>query len=167
MEEARELNGLVVSRVKDWDEARSRLTRMLVERGVKAITLAGKDLDPKNPAWKKWDVATDRAAMEKAELGLVQADYGLAETGSIVLIASKDKPRSASLLPPTCYFALPVSAMLDSMAQLMGILEERHRQGEMPATVNVVTGPSRTADIELSLTVGVHGPGEVHVVLVG
>jgi L-lactate utilization protein LutC len=165
--EAEELPKVQVFRVEDWPQARKKVGQMLSERGVSSIALAGEDLKPSDPLWKKWKVASDLGSIEKAEVGVVQADYGLAQTGSIVLVASPRKPRAASLLPPVCYFVLSVFDMLESMAHLMVELEERHKKGEMPSAVNVVTGPSRTADIELSLTVGVHGPGEVHVILVG
>jgi L-lactate utilization protein LutC len=165
--EAGQLNGVGVARVKDWKAAREEISQMLAARGVKSIAVAGKDLEPENPAWKQWGPAADFPSKEKAEVGVVQADYGLAETGSVALAASPDKPRIASLLPAACFFALPVSGLLDNMASLMEELQARHEKGQMPAVVNVVTGPSRTADIELSLTVGVHGPGEVQVILVG
>ena len=165
--ECGELHDVQVFRVKDWAGAREKAMEMLDQRGVTSIAVAGKDLEPESSFWKNWGPAKDLASVEKAGVGVVQADYGLAETGSVALVASPEKPRSASLLPPVCFFVLPVSGMLDSMAHLMVELESRHGKGQMPATVNVVTGPSRTADIELSLTVGVHGPGEVQVILVG
>ena len=161
------LHRVQLFRVTDWEAARKKLAQLLEERGFASAAVTGKDLNPTDSFWKKWGPAQGLAAIEKSEAGVIQADYGLAETGSVVLIASPEKPRIISLLPPICYFVLPVSAMLDSMGQLMVELEDRHGRGEMPSTVNVVTGPSRTADIELSLTVGVHGPGEVHVILVG
>jgi L-lactate dehydrogenase complex protein LldG len=166
-DEVAELHKVEVIRAGNWDQARRHIASMLEEKRVSSIALAGEDLKPSDARWKGWKIASDQETMAQAEVGVVQADYGLAETGSIVLLASKDKPRSASLLPPSCIFALSVFGMLDSMAHLMKELEERHKKGELPAAVNVVTGPSRTADIELSLTVGVHGPGEVSVVLVG
>jgi L-lactate utilization protein LutC len=165
--EVGELHKVQVFRVEDWNQAREKVAQMLTERGVSSIALVGEDLKPGAPLWKKWNLASSLAAVEKADIGVVQADYGLAETGSVVLVASPGKPRIASLLPPVCFFVLSVFEMLDSMESLMQELDKRHQKGEMPATVNVVTGPSRTADIELSLTVGVHGPGEVQVILVG
>ena len=165
--ECGELNNVQVIWVQDWAQAREKAGQMLAARGTRSIAVAGKELEPGSPFWKKWGPARGLDAIEKAEVGIVQADYGLAETGSVVLVASPEKPRIVSLLPPVCFFVLPASGMLDSMAHLMAELETRHGRGQMPATVNVVTGPSRTADIELSLTVGVHGPGEVNVILVG
>ncbi|GEM_PF-4454326 len=165
--EVGELHKVQVVRVGNWDQARETIGRMLGERGATSIALAGDYLKPAAPFWKKWNLAADLDSVEKADVGVIQADYGLAQTGSVALVASPGKPRTASLLPPVCFFALSVFDMLESMASLMEELERRHQNGGMPATVNVVTGPSRTADIELSLTVGVHGPGEVHVLLVG
>jgi len=167
IQEVGELHHVQIVRAEDWKEAREKLAQILTEKKIHSIALAGKDLEPENSAWGKFELAKGLASVEKAQAGIIQADYGLAETGSVVLIASPEKPRIASLLPPICYFVLSVPSLLDSMGRLMEELGTLHRKGEMPAVVNVVTGPSRTADIELSLTVGVHGPGEVNVVLVG
>ena len=167
IQEVGELHKVQILQARDWTEAREKLTQVLTKREIRSIALAGKDLEPRNPIWSQWSQAKDLASVEKAQAGIIQADFGLAETGSVVLLATPEKPRIASLLPPVCYFVLPVSAILDSMGRLMEELRSLHGKGNMPSVVNVVTGPSRTADIELSLTVGVHGPGEVNVVLVG
>ena len=161
------LSNVQVFLSKDWAEARLKLGELLEKRGAGKVCVAGNDLEPGHSDWKKWGPANGFDAVEKADVGVIQADFGLAETGSVVLVAGPEKPRIVSLLPPVCYFVLPLGNLINSMSDLMKELQSRHEKGEMPATVNVVTGPSRTADIELSLTVGVHGPGEVHVVLVG
>ena len=89
-----------------------------------------------------------------------RAAYGLADTGSVVLLSS-DEPRSRSLLPFVHYTYLAESRILPGLAELFAKLG-----GELPSSVAIVTGPSRSADIEQKLAVGVHGPGEVHIVLV-
>lgn len=165
--ECGELSNVQIFRAQDWTEAQLKLVELLEKRGAGTIAVAGKDLEPESQNWKKWGPAKAFDAVEKADVGVIQADFGLAETGSVVLVAGAEKPRIVSLLPPVCYFVLSLACLYDSMLDLMKELHSRHEKGEMPATVNVVTGPSRTADIELSLTVGVHGPGEVHVILVG
>ena len=94
------------------------------------------------------------------EAGVSRALYGLADTGSVVLAASPDEPRARSLLP-----AVHVS-LLDESQILPGLPELFEAVGaDLPSALAIVTGPSRSADIEQHLVVGVHGPGEVHVVL--
>lgn len=89
-----------------------------------------------------------------------EAIYGLADTGSVVLAASPEEPRLRSLLPWTHLSLLREDRVLPGMAELFELLD-----GELPSLLAIVTGPSRSADIEQRLAVGVHGPGEVHVVL--
>jgi L-lactate utilization protein LutC len=92
--------------------------------------------------------------------GVSRALYGLADTGSVVLAASRDEPRARSLLPFVHVSLLAEDRILPGLAELFEALA-----GELPSALAIVTGPSRSADIEQELVVGVHGPGEVHVVL--
>jgi len=92
--------------------------------------------------------------------GVSRALYGLADTGSVVLAASPEEPRAASLLPEVHVSLLAEDRILPGLEELFEALG-----GELPSALAIVTGPSRSADIEQRLAVGVHGPGEVHVVL--
>jgi L-lactate dehydrogenase complex protein LldG len=89
-----------------------------------------------------------------------EAAYGLAATGSVVLMASPEEPRARSLLPDVHVSLLREDHILPGLAELFAELGT-----DLPSALAIVTGPSRSADIEQSLTVGVHGPGEEHVVL--
>jgi L-lactate dehydrogenase complex protein LldG len=97
---------------------------------------------------------------ELDDAGVSTALYGLAATGSVVLAASPDEPRSRSLLPAVHVSLLREDRILLGLAELFEAMG-----GELPSALAVVSGPSRSADIEQKLAVGVHGPGEVHVVL--
>jgi L-lactate dehydrogenase complex protein LldG len=97
---------------------------------------------------------------EIEEASVSHALYGLADTGSVVLAASPDEPRSRSLLPAVHVSLLAEDRVLPGLAALFDAIG-----GELPSALAIVTGPSRSADIEQRLVVGVHGPGEVHVVL--
>lgn len=104
---------------------------------------------------------------EKANIGIVYGEYGLAESGGIVLFASKDNGRSTSLLPTTSIVVVRKSTVLPRVAQLAQILHEKAQASErMPSCVNIISGPSATADIELIKVVGVHGPvSKIYVVI--
>ena len=97
-------------------------------------------------------------ALEAAETS--EAAYGIAETGSVVLLASPDEPRARSLLPDVHVSLLREDRIVPGLAELFAAVGD-----ELPSSLAIVTGPSRSADIEQTLTVGVHGPAEVHVVL--
>jgi L-lactate dehydrogenase complex protein LldG len=92
--------------------------------------------------------------------GVSRALYGLADTGSVVLAAGVDEPRSRSLLPFVHVTLLAEGRILPGLEELFEAVG-----GELPSALAIVTGPSRSADIEQRLAVGVHGPGEVHLVL--
>jgi L-lactate dehydrogenase complex protein LldG len=101
------------------------------------------------------------AAPELPDAGVSEAPYGLADTGSVVLAASPEEPRARSLLPFVHVSLLREDRILPGLEELFEAVG-----GDLPSALAIVTGPSRSADIEQMLVVGVHGPGEVHVVLV-
>jgi L-lactate dehydrogenase complex protein LldG len=94
-----------------------------------------------------------------ADAGVSNALYGLADTGSVVL-SSALEPRRDSLLPWTHVTMLRENDILPGLEALFEAVGT-----DLPSALAIVTGPSRSADIEQMLAVGVHGPGEVHVVL--
>jgi L-lactate dehydrogenase complex protein LldG len=98
-----------------------------------------------------------------AELGLSDVDYLIAETGSIVLASRAEQPRSLSLLPPVHIAVAQRRQLLPDLFDLFAAIGARGE--DLPAGLTIITGPSKTGDIELRLVTGVHGPGEVHVVL--
>jgi L-lactate dehydrogenase complex protein LldG len=109
----------------------------------------------------------DEAA--RAGLGVTGVDFALAETGTLVLVSGAGRPRSTSLLPPTHVAVFDRRRLLESLEQAGIMLEALHAdpaRAMSGAMINFITGPSRTADIELTLTRGVHGPKEVHAVFV-
>jgi L-lactate dehydrogenase complex protein LldG len=109
-----------------------------------------------------------RAASALAGLGLTGVDLAVAETGTLVLRSGAGRPRSTSLLPPCHVAVFDRTALVESLEQVGVMLEAWHAVDEerWGAMINFITGPSRTADIELTLTRGVHGPKEVHAVFV-
>src|SRR6266540_4922546 len=94
-------------------------------------------------------------------VGVTKAICGLADTGSVLIADGEGNPLQASLLPQIHIAVLCASTILPSLADAMTLSTVRQSKAAV-----VVTGPSRTADIEMSLTIGMHGPGEVCVFLV-
>jgi L-lactate dehydrogenase complex protein LldG len=109
----------------------------------------------------------DEAA--RAPLGITGVDWALAETGTLILASGPGRPRSTSLLPDTHVAVFGPGHLVESLEQVGLLLEALHADGGAGVRggmINFITGPSRTADIELTLTRGVHGPKEVHAVFV-
>ncbi len=85
----------------------------------------------------------------------------VADTGTIVLTAGPGKPMFPSLLPETHIAILNISDIYEDLSQVLNLMEV-----ESATSVVLISGPSRTADIEMSLTIGVHGPKELFVLCV-
>jgi len=98
-----------------------------------------------------------------AAVGITGADYALADTGTLVMLASPQEARLISLLPPVHIAIVEHQRLLTGLDELLSILP---RPAEQTSSMVLITGPSRTADIEQILVRGVHGPGEIHVVVV-
>jgi L-lactate dehydrogenase complex protein LldG len=107
-----------------------------------------------------------RETIAATPLGLTGVDVALAETGTMILRSGPGRPRSTSLLPATHVAVFDRSVLVESLAQVGVLLEAWHAEDASGAVINFITGPSRTADIELTLTRGVHGPKEVHAIFV-
>ena len=110
-----------------------------------------------------------RNQIARAGLGITGADYAIAETGSVVLLPRQGLSRLASVVPPVHVALVRPQDVVESIDDLFLFrrLEYGRGGGDMGSYLNFITGPSRTADIEQTLVVGVHGPKEVHMVLLG
>jgi L-lactate dehydrogenase complex protein LldG len=104
----------------------------------------------------------DKEVKEKAVIGLTGVHAALARTGSLVIVSAPGLPRTASLLPPT---HIAVVRPGDLIPDLETFLADNLYCIPDTSNITVITGPSRTADIELAITLGVHGPGELIVIL--
>ena len=102
----------------------------------------------------------------EAAVGVTGVDYAVAETGSAVIVARPGVARLASLLPPVHVAVVTNGQVLPGLDELFVLRRRDMLSGPGRDYMNVISGPSRSADIEYTLVTGVHGPGEVHMVLV-
>jgi len=115
-----------------------------------------------------WDAANPQKMKEvaaNADIGLIMADYAVAHTGSVVTISSREKGRIVSLLPRTIVILVPAQVIKTKLGDVMQEIGKRSIKA-MPAGIHFISGPSRSADIENDLTIGVHGPGMVYAIIV-
>jgi L-lactate dehydrogenase complex protein LldG len=157
--------------------ARERGARELVTWTAAALGIdlagplgaAGLGVSPAPAGAGEAERVAHRAAAAAAGVGVTGTDWAIAETGSLVLVSGAGRPRTTSLLPETHVAVFGPGQLVESLEQVGVMLEALHVDGGARlsgAMVNVITGPSRTADIELTLTRGVHGPREVHAIFV-
>lgn len=104
-----------------------------------------------------------RAARGDDLVGITGAFCAIAETGTLMMCSGAETPPAASLLPETHIAAVSRSRIVTGMEDAWALLRAEH--GAMPRAVNFISGPSRTADIEQTVTLGAHGPYRVHILL--
>ncbi len=107
-----------------------------------------------------------KARSAEADFGIVMADYAAACTGSVTVLSSKDKGRSVSLLPTVLFVIIPIERLKTRLGEALINFDQVGRES-LPAGIHFISGPSRSADIENDLTIGVHGPGVVYALIVG
>ncbi len=100
------------------------------------------------------------------EVAVSHASVGVAEPGTLALYSGKDNPTTLNFLPDHHIVVVEAKDIVGGMEGVMGAVRSRFGKGEMPRTLNFVTGPSRSGDIEQTLLLGAHGPRALHVVVV-
>jgi L-lactate dehydrogenase complex protein LldG len=144
-----------------WDEAEvglPGLDRLMESIGVSRADARGTRADSRKTAIERWSMAS---------VGITGVDAAIAESGTLVLAGGAGRARLASLLAPVHVAIVRESQIVVGLGEALARLRSLYGEGMLIDRSNVtfITGPSRTADIELTLTLGVHGPREVHVVL--
>ena len=106
------------------------------------------------------------AELFDCDVGISGAQWGIAETGTLVLESARERHRFVSLIPRVHVALLRADRICDTLGEALRHVREGDPEGTVAnAAVTLVTGPSRTSDIELTLAIGVHGPQELHVIL--
>lgn len=163
--------GAKVYTAGDWSAAVRAVTKILAEAGVKTAAVAsdlgavGQEIAAalREQGVALIDVDGPRAAAQ-ADAGLSRAALGIAETGSVAVVGNDLNDRLVTMLVAIHVALLPARLLVPSLDEAAPFLREQVAGGAH--YLSFVTGPSRTADIERVLTIGVQGPRELHVVLV-
>lgn len=132
--------------------------------GLSAIC---RELNIETADWSALAAGDASSRWEKAfaaDLGVTSVDWAIAETGSLALFSQPDQGRVVSLLPKRYLAIVERNQIIPDLFDLFEKLEAR--KTDLPSNMVLVTGPSKTGDIELKLTTGVHGPGNVHLLVV-
>ena len=105
-------------------------------------------------------------AFDTIQIGISWAAFAIAETGAIVEFATDDSMRLVTALPLVHISLLRASDLVATLMEAAAPIRDFYNENSLNATVSFISGPSRTADIEMRLILGVHGPAETHVIIV-
>jgi len=162
--------GVTSERARDLRAAARAIRTMQLELDAPDVIVAGELLRLAPPmmtalddAGVRWRVPDDLDQARDAPLGVTLAEGAIVETGSVILAEETLGDRSVGLLSLAHIMLIPVDSIVPSLVEGAAIVRKVAQKG---GYATLVTGPSRTADIEMSLTVGVQGPGRVHYVFV-
>ena len=151
--------GTRVIRVSTIDEASNALRSLITGS---AITWDCTEFDGWRIDWL-WDDLHAKTALDlTADIGVTTVDYAVANTGTLIVTAAPSRPRSVSLVVSTHIALVDADQIVQSLGEAFDGIQSR---GAMPSAIHCITGPSRSADIENDLTIGVHGPAALVVVL--
>jgi len=158
------------TRAESWNDALDRLAETLQALNARCIVVNDEPLLSEMDWAGHWPELTWhmvgrtagdlRAFCTSADVGLSTAEAALAETGSIVVTSGPGKSRLATLLPPVHIALVPISRLTTDIFTWAA-----QRQGSLPAAMTIISGPSKTADIEQTMAIGVHGPKRFIVIL--
>ena len=107
----------------------------------------------------------DKTSLADCDASITSCEYLVARTGTIVLTSAQQSGRTVSVYAPVHICIAYTNQLVYDVKDALQLLKEKYK-GNIPSSISFATGPSRTADIEKTLVVGVHGPKEVYVFLV-
>ena len=162
--------------LKSEDEIKDYVIRLVEEHSAKSLAIWESDflkqinlrefLEIKG---LKFASLNSKEEMAEADIGITEADFGIADTGTLVLIANEKQPRSVSLIPPVHIAIIKSDLIVENLKDLFVLLTNTISHSgsltNLTSCITFITGPSRTGDIELTITLGVHGPKELVVLI--
>jgi L-lactate dehydrogenase complex protein LldG len=160
-----------VDEVQSMAEAPAAVARYLAAQGLARQAVVWPALA--DLGWRAAGIEADARAPKRDEsagpdlVGITGCFCALAETGTLVLLSGPETHASTHLLPETHVAIVSASRIVATMEDAFDLLR-RERDGDsmMPRAINMVSGPSRTGDIEQTIVIGAHGPYRVHIVIV-
>ncbi|MGH9820026.1 MAG: LutC/YkgG family protein [Pyrinomonadaceae bacterium] len=150
--------------VKNENEAHNYLSDLVVKRQFKRVVISNSELVKRIAVFDdEFEVIENAAAdiLFDCDLGVTGAQWAIAETGTLVLESEAESHRLASLVPPVHLCVLRADRIRRTLAEILELTK-----ADLSRTVTFITGASRTSDIELTLAIGVHGPAELHVIVI-
>jgi L-lactate dehydrogenase complex protein LldG len=156
-----------VARVKAADEVPQAVAEYLRNHNLPAAIRRGEDPRLDAMPWGRTALDVSRGVSEGGDLNAVSHAFGgIAESGTLVLLSGPENPSTLNFLPDNHIVVVAAADVVGDYETIWGRVREAHGRGAMPRTVNFITGPSRSGDIEQTLLLGAHGPRRLHIVVV-
>jgi L-lactate dehydrogenase complex protein LldG len=156
------------SLVHTIDEAARALREILDERKAQRVAVSDASLVKRILSRLKTDAvfldSRNQSELFECDIGITTAQWAIAETGTLVLESERERHRLASLVPPVHVAIIEANRIRQTMSEILELI--KNSEVGLSRTVTFITGPSRTSDIELTLAIGVHGPGALHVIVI-
>jgi L-lactate dehydrogenase complex protein LldG len=158
-----------VERLKTRDDVPEAVATYLRERNLPSSIRMGEDARLAAMPWRK------QAALEvkrgpsdgNDEAGVSHAFGAIAETGTVLMVSGADNPTTISFLPEHHIIVIDAAEVEGDLEAVLAKVRKQYGRGRMPRTVNLISGPSRSGDIEQKLILGAHGPRALHLIVVG
>lgn len=167
--EQAEMVSASVAEVKTRDDVPKAVTSYLRSKNLPSSVRMGADQRLRRMPWKSQRALEVKsgAADSNDMVAVSHAAVGIAETGTLVLTSGKANPTSLNFLPEHHIVVLDAREIKGDMEAAIAQIRKKFGKGEMPRTVNFVSGPSRSGDVEQKIVLGAHGPRALHIIIVG
>jgi L-lactate dehydrogenase complex protein LldG len=156
-----------IAEIASFDDAPAEIARYLREHNLPATLRMGDDKRLAAMSWGQTLIEVSHGPSDGHDLNGISAAFGaIAETGTLALASGADNPTTLNFLPDNHIVVLAASDIAGDYESVWTRLRLTYGKGAMPRTLNLITGPSRSADIEQTLLLGAHGPRRLHIVIV-
>jgi len=157
-----------LAEVGTWAEAPAEIARFLRENNCPATLRMGADARLAAMPWSETALEVLHGPSDGGDVNAVSVAFGgIAESGTVALVSGADNPTTLNFLAENHVVVLPREAIAADYESVFASLRATYGKGQAPRTLNFITGPSRSADIEQTLLLGAHGPRRLHIVVVG
>lgn len=156
-----------VTEVNSISDAPAAVAQYLRDHNLPAAIRMGADLRLKMMPWGDTALDVKNGPSDGHDLNAVSHAFSaVAETGTLVMTSGPDNPTTLNFLPDNHIVIVNAKDIAGDMEEAWSKVRFAHGKGEMPRTVNFITGPSRSADIGQQLLLGAHGPRNLHIIVV-
>jgi L-lactate dehydrogenase complex protein LldG len=157
-----------VAEVARAEDIPAEVARFLRENNLAATLRMGEDARLAALPWGATPLEISHGASEGLDPNALSVAFaGVAETGTLALVSGRDNPTTLNFLPDNHIVVVFANDLVGDFESVFNKLKVVYGAGQAPRTLNFITGPSRSGDIEQTLLLGAHGPRRLHIVLVG